>query len=249
MLKLFLSLTLLLGTVSCARTVRDPSALAKQLVFDFSVAGKLALNNERITYYIILNAPSEANAEIDPGTRGPRVNGPSLNDTPDFLAGRLPFVGALPGDINSEWTDFFYITGTPDGKGTVGQGKLLEGAVPQIIERNYADNNWNKISDSTLQIRILFSSLSSRASVPKNFTVNLASGDSLDFGQGFVYDWWRSNIPFSVETDTINSEVEDIDPNPELVMRLIPGKPLPTLPAGVNPADVNITSYKYKIVD
>jgi hypothetical protein len=249
--KLMLPMLCLLFLSGCANKVRDVAGFNKRIVFQFSVQGQLALNNENVTYYIVLNAPTgRKDQPLDPATEGPRVNGPSLNDLPQFLAGRLPFIGLLPGDVDSRWTDFYYLQGTADGKGAMGRGRLNPlTRVPEIIQRNYPiDNLWRKVSDSTFEVQILLSDLSGGSEAPANFVVNLASSDSIDNGQGYLYDYWRSNIPFAVRTGTLNSLIEDRDPNPQIIMRLIPGKPIPQLPLGINQADVNIISYNYRII-
>lgn len=247
----FILCALLLLLSGCANKVRDIAGFNKRIVFQFTVQGKLALNNENITYYIVINAPSgQKDQVLDPATNGPRINGPSLNDLPQFLAGRLPFIGLLPGDVPSQWTDFYYLQGTADGKGAMGRGRLNPiSRAPEIIQRNYPiDNLWRKLSDSTFEVQILFNDLTSASDTPANFVFNLATGDSIDTGQGFLYDYWRANIPFAVRTGILNSVVEDLDPNPQIILRPIPGRPLPQLPPGVNQADVNIISYKYRIV-
>lgn len=245
---LLVSAALLSG---CAKKIRDIAGFNKRVVFQFTVQGKLALDNENITYYIVINAPSgRKDQPLDPATSGPRINAPSLNDLPQFLAGRLPFIGALPGDVDSQWTDFYYLQGTADGKGAMGRGRWNPiSRAPEIVQRNYPiDNLWRKLSESSFEVQILFSDLTSASDAPANFVFNLASSDSIDTGQGFLYDYWRANIPFAVRTGTVNSQVEDLDPNPQIILRPIPGRPLPQLPPGVNPADVNILSYKYRIV-
>ncbi|PIQ26690.1 hypothetical protein COW36_00975 [bacterium (Candidatus Blackallbacteria) CG17_big_fil_post_rev_8_21_14_2_50_48_46] len=235
----------------CANKVRDIANFNKRVVFQFFVQGKLALNNENVTYYILINAPSgKKDVPLNPSTNGPRVNAPSLNDGPQFLAGRLPFIGQLPGDIASEWTDFYYLQGTADGQGTMGRGRFNNATkAPEIIQRNYPINNlWSKKTDSSFEVQILVNDLTSGTDTPGNLVFNLATSDSIDTGQGYVYDYWRSNIPFSVQTKTINSQIQDQDPNGQIIMRQIPGKPLPQLPIGVNQADVNIVSYNYRII-
>jgi len=249
---LLLALVLLLGsTISgCARTVRDLSALSRRIVFQFSVQGEFPLNNPNITYYIVLNAPEEAGRTLDPATEGPRINGTSLNDPPTFLLGRLPFTGLLPGDVESRWTHFYYFRGSSNGQGVVGRGVRRTDGTPEIVQPNYAEALWRKVSPSTIEIQILFSDLFSGSdSFPNNVVIHLASSDNIDTGQGFVYDWWRSNIPFAVDTVANNTPIEDQDPNPEIIMRQVPGKPFPQLPPGVDPNAVNIISYQYRVLE
>ncbi|MGV3522848.1 MAG: hypothetical protein ACO1RX_01410 [Candidatus Sericytochromatia bacterium] len=247
-----LALALLAGLLafsSCARTVRDISAGARRIVFQLSVRGRLALNNPNVTYYIVLNAPEQSNLTLDPATQGPRINGPSLNDPATTLFGRLPFLGLLPGDIQSEWTDFYFLQGTADGQGMVGRGVRRSDGTPEIVLRNYSSALWKKVSDSTVEIQMVFSDLVPTTNFPNNFVVHLATSDSIDTGQGYVYDWWRSNLPFSIDTAPNNTPISDQDVNSQLVLRQIPGKPLPVLPTGVNPDDVNILSYEYRVLE
>jgi hypothetical protein len=249
----FLALAILVFSLSiagCARTVRDLSALSRRIVLQFSVQGQLALNNPNVTYYVVLNAPPEPGRTLDPATEGPRINGTSLNDPPTFLIGRLPFTGLLPGDLPSQWTHFYYLQGSPDGQGVVGRGIRRSDGTPEVIQQNYPQALWSKPSQSTVEIQILFSDLfAGSESFPENVVVHLASSDSIDTGQGYVYDWWRANIPFEVRTAANNTPIQDEDPNPELIMRQIPGKPFPQLPPGVNPADVNIFSYQFRVIE
>lgn len=244
---ILLSVLFFLLLSGCARKVRDTQALSKQVVFRYSVIGNLATHNENITYYIILNAPqNRTGQDLDPATEGPRINGASLDLGSAFLEGRLPFTGLLPGDIRSQWTDFYYLKGTPDGKGSMGHGRKLTDGRPEIAEQNYPESLWRKLSNSTFEVQIQFRDLTSGAAAPKNFTVNLATSDNLNSGNGFVFDHWRSNIPFSIRTDE-RSQIEDRDQTPNLIMRQIPLKPLPQLPAGVNQDDVNILSFQFQI--
>lgn len=247
MLRFNFLVLLLLLLPSCANKVRDVSFFSKQLVFQFTVAGKLALNSENVCYYIIINAPAAAGTSLDPGTNGPRVNGPSLNASPLFLEGRLPFTGKIAGDIDSKWTDFYYLVGNPTGKGVMGRGRHLSNGSPEITQRNYPDSLWRKIDDSSFEVRIQFADLTSATATPKNLIFHMATSDNPDTGQGYVFDWWRSNIPFSIPVDN-RSPFEDRDQNPQLILRQIPGKPLPQLPAGVNANDVNISAYRYQII-
>lgn len=248
----------MLGLTACARTAeRGLVSISRRIIMQFSVEGQLALNNDSVTYYIILNAPSEPGRTLDPATEGPRVNGPSLNDTPTNLLGRLPFIDLLPGDITSVWTHFYYLRGTPNGQGEVGRGIRREDGTPEIVERNYSSALWRKTSSSSVEIQMLFADLFPEISIgegkdnpfPNNITVNLASSDNIDTGQGFVFDYWRANLPFEIDTLPKNTPVEDIDANTEIIMRPIPGKNLPQLPPGINSSTVNIVRYEYRVQD
>jgi hypothetical protein len=248
---IFLLLFLLVG---CANKVtRGTASFQKQIVFEFTVRGNLALSNPNVTYYIGINAPADKkDLEIDPASLGPRMNGPALNFGPQILTGRVPFTGLIPGDVESKWTNFYYLKGSSDGKGTVGFGRLSsDNTTPEIIQRNYPINNlWRVKSPSTFEVQIRLADLAcGTENVPKNLVFNLATGDNIDEGgQGFVYDYWRNNLPFAIQTTEINSPRQDQDTNTQLIMRQIPGKPLPQLPPGVNPDDVNILSYTYRII-
>ncbi|PKL79617.1 MAG: hypothetical protein CVV27_01555 [Candidatus Melainabacteria bacterium HGW-Melainabacteria-1] len=234
-----------LGNSEACRNQRDT-----RIVFQFSVQGRLALNREDVTYYIVLNAPDDQkDVSLDPATQGPRINGTSLNDPPTFLNGRLPFTGLLPGDVESRWTDFYFLRGTADGRGAFGRGIRRADGTPEIVLQNYSEALWKKLSDSSVEIQIQLRDIfADPANIPRNVVVNLASSDSIDTGQGFLFDWWRSNIPFSIETAPRNTQIQDQDPNPQLIMRPVPGKFAPQLPNGVNPADVNILSYEYRVL-
>lgn len=244
---------LVLG-VGCARTANRAGAVPTgRIIFQFTVQGKLALNREDVTYYIILNAPDgQPKVTLDPATQGPRVNGTSLNDPPTSLLGRLPFIGLLPGDVTSVWTDFYFLQGSADGRGAVGRGILRPDGTPEIVQRNYAVALWKTISESTVEIQMLYKDIfvdPDEDALPNNITVNLATSDSIDTGQGFLFDRWLSNVPFSIETPARNTPVRYEDTSTQLMMRPIPGKVIPTLPVGVNPADVNIISYEYKVLE
>jgi len=254
----FSLLLLLLGLNACARTAeRGIESISRRIIMQFSVEGQMPLNNDNVTYYIVLNAPSEPGRKLDAATEGPRINGPSLNDTPANLLGRLPFIDLLPGDVTSVWTHFYYLRGTANGRGEVGRGIRREDGTPEIIERNYSDALWRKTSNSSVEIQILFSDLFPEVTIeegeespfPDNITVNLASSDNIDTGQGFVYDYWRANLPFEIETLANNTPVEDVDDNTEIILRPIPGKNFPQLPPGVNKSAVNIVSYEFRVQD
>ena len=123
--RLILSITVLSLTFACARTATD-QIQNKVMQFIFKVKGKMLLNNSNITYYVILYAPQK-DPDIPFDTRiGPRVNAPDLTKGTQLLEGRLPFVGQLPGDEESKWTDFFYITSSA-GETVVGRGRKYKG--------------------------------------------------------------------------------------------------------------------------
>ncbi|GIW22192.1 MAG: hypothetical protein KatS3mg068_1199 [Candidatus Sericytochromatia bacterium] len=106
LLTLFLVFLILINT-NCARTATSVNA-NKVMQFIFRTKADLVLNRSDITYYVIFYAPESTipNQTLDPNV-GPRVNAPDITRGIEFLEGRLPFIGQLPGDIKSEWTDFF----------------------------------------------------------------------------------------------------------------------------------------------
>lgn len=244
-----LSALLLLASASCANTVERASlGLSKQIVLDVTVEGALATNNPNITYYVVLNAPQgKKGSPIDPGTEGPRFNGPDFNQPNTALEGRLPFTGLLPGDIESKWTHFYYLRGSSNDQGEVGYGRLNPSGQPEVIQRNYPPNFWRVNNGKTLQLQILFSDLGfeDEESLPQNFTANIGVGDNFETGQGFVYDTWQLNVPFRIETNNISpTPVTDSNPLPN-PLRQIPNRFLPQLPSPSTA--VNIVSYSYQI--
>jgi hypothetical protein len=237
----------------CANKVtRGVAATQKQIVFEFTVKGKLALNNPNVTYYIAIYAPADKKGQVlNASTEGPRFNGPALNFGPQVLDGRLPFIGLLPGDQESKWTDFYYLKGSGDGQGTMGRGKLNAGKQPEIVQPNYPFNNlWRIKSPSTFEVQIRLADLTSGIeNAPNNLVFQIGTGDNIsEGGQGFVFDYWRTNLPFAIQTTQFNSPIQDRDETAQLIMRQIPGKPLPQLPAGVTANDVDILSYSYRII-
>lgn len=252
LLQLLLILLLTLG--GCAQKGINRAGGATKtprIMFQFSVLGNIQLNRQDVTYYIVLNAPDgQTGATLDAATQGPRINGPSLNDNPINLNGRLPFTGLLPGDVESQWTDFYFLQGSADGRGVVGRGVRRADGTPEIVQRNYAQAFWRSVSANTVEIQMLFSDIfTNPAEVPTNITVNLATSDNIDQpGQGYVFDWWLSNIPFSISTTPNNTDISNRDPNNQLIKRVINTKPFPTIPQGVNEADLNIVSYQYRVI-
>jgi len=239
--------------LGCANKVtRGVAATQKQVVFEFSVKGKLALNNPNVTYYIAVYAPSDKKGQdIDASINGPRFNGPALNFGPQVLDGRLPFIGLLPGDQTSLWTDFYYLKGSVDGQGIMGRGKLNAGQKPEIVQANYPFNTlWRVKSPSTFEVQIRLADLTSGIeNAPNNLVFQIGTGDNIDEGgQGFVFDYWRNNLPFAIKTTQFNNPIQDRDETAQLALRQIPGKPLPQLPAGVTQNDVDILSYSYRII-
>ncbi|HEY9842872.1 MAG: hypothetical protein ACAI44_00635 [Candidatus Sericytochromatia bacterium] len=259
LLCLFLLVSGCARNASCERkgstgTTQQPGAAAlscgtnsTRVIFKFSVQGKLALNNPNVTYYIVINAPDDQPKQtLDPATQGPRINGPSLDFPPSIIQGRLPFIGLLPGDVESKWTDFYFLSG-----GTLGSGIRRPDGTPEIVQRNIPQSLWKLIDDSTVEIQLDFKDIfadQTLANIPANIVVNLATSDNIDNGQGFVYDHWRANLPFQILTAPNNTPQRDTDTNNQLIMRQIPGKVLPQLPQGVDGTAVNIVSYEYRVV-
>lgn len=247
----------LLITVSCANTAKKSKTQSLTLIFDFKIKGQFALINPNITYYVIIYSPALAGTTTAFDTsEGPRINGPILTKGPEFLDGRLPFTGALQNDAKSLWTDFFYLTGTPDGQGKVGKGKNLskgknENDNPLIdVYGTYPREMWS-VTGNIFQLKIDLSQLSSQDGIPEaqrkipdKITMNLVVGDNIDYpGTGSVYDRWKGNLPFVISTEKGNSQKDD-DITQTPVMLQIPIRPLPTLPQGINPADVDISGYE-----
>ena len=247
-----LIMVLSLGS-SCARTVERNKVNSRRILFQFTVEGTLALSNPNVTYYIVVNAPKTPNVPIDEATQGPRVNGANVNLPNSALEGRLPFTNPpLGADVESIWTHFYFIQGTADGKGTIGLGRKLDNGSIEIVQRNYADALWSQTSPSSLQVQLLFSDLGytdPATEAPSNLTFNLATSDNFETGFGFVFDWWKGNLPFAVNTAATGTPISDNDITPNLVMRLIPGKPQPTLPTGVQASQVNLIGYEYRVLE
>ncbi len=242
-----------LGTISCAKTATGADQ-DKIIQFTFKVKGNIILNRSDVTYYLVLYAPkidNPASTPFDPKI-GPRANAPDLTRGNQFLEGRLPFIGQLPGDQPSKWTDFFYITS--DGNRTiVGRGRPDSAGNPLIYDRNYANVNTKPVAGTQgnvngYQIEFSIRDLNNgQVANSASITGNLASSESIDTGTGTVFDNWKGNIPFilSLTTETQQSQ-QDINPN--LVLRKIPDRPDPVLPSGVNPNDVNIVEFNARVI-
>ncbi len=259
---LLIAVLLLLSTACARKVVRGNVQISKQIVFQFTVRGNLNLNRDDLTYYVILNAPDMATAEakdrktIEPLTEGPRVNGVDINQTavgqtPTSLQGRLPFMGLIAGDAQSIWTDFYYIRGTADGNGSVGRGVKREAdGVPEIVQPIYPVSQWRKVSTSSFELQIPFKDIFKDVTkIPNNISVNIGSSDSFDNGQGYVYDSWLNNQPFSIDLNKINTRDTIRDPNPNLIMRQIISRPIPQLPSGVDTGSVDFVQIEYRIID
>lgn len=244
---------LLIVATGCARTVERNKVNSRRVLFQFSVQGNLALSNPNVTYYIVINAPKTPTVSVDAATQGPRINGSNVNFPNSALEGRLPFTNPpLGADVESIWTHFYFIQGSADGKGTIGLAHKLDNGSIEIVQRNYADALWSQLSPSTLQIQLLLSDLGytdPATEAPANLTFNLASSDNFETGYGFVFDWWKGNLPFAVNTAATGTPISDTDITPNLVLRQIPGKPIPTLPTGVQVSQVNIIGYEYRVLE
>lgn len=250
LLSILASVLVLSLSANCAKTVTNPNQNVV-LRFIFKVKGTLAIRND-ITYYFVINAPATNTAVFDP-TIGPRINAPDLTKGSTFLEGRLPFTGRVAGDLESFWTDFFYLTGS-DGKIVIGRGRKDTTGNPVIYERNYISpntiplyNQSNRING--YQIEFFLSSLDGLTNpntTPRSITANLAVSESIDNGNGNVFDSWKNNTPFSID---ITSESQDtqVDTTPNLVLRRLPLRPIPQIPVGVVEDDLNITEYIVRI--
>lgn len=225
------------------------AAATPRIIFQFSTQAAMALSNPNVTYYIVLNAPDTKDLTVDPATNGPRINGPSLDFPATALQGRLPFIGLLPGDIASVWTDFYYIQGSTTGTPVVRRGELVNG-VPQINQINIPSTLWRRLNnDTTFELQLLLTDFLKDATnlKPRNIAVNLAVSDNIDTGQGLVYDTWLANLPFSISTDLSTTPNKQQDLNNQLNIRQIPGRPPTTLPTGIDPGSLNIVGYEYTV--
>lgn len=258
-----LGLSLLLLTLSCANKVDRLSAGGRELLFQFTVRGTLALNNPNVTYYVVFYAPNtQAGTTLNETLTGPRVNGPNFNLSTNDLAGRLPFTGILPGDIVSRWTHFFYIQGSTTGTPQVGYGQTSDDqatnqvtTLAQIVQPNYPATFWSKLSDSTFQLRIPLQEIGlTDENMPNNIPANLAVSQNLtsaNVGNGYVYDYWLNNTPFSISTEANNSPFVQPDNTPNIAFdpleQLINRNP-PALPLNVNTADLDFIEYQYRVL-
>lgn len=247
MKKILISLSFLLALSSaCARTATSVNS-NKVMQFTFKTKGSLVLNRSDITYYIVFNAPElpTANQILDPNA-GPRINAPDITRSIEFLEGRLPFIGELPGDTKSDWTDFFYITSV-NGKTTVGRGKKDNTGNPIIYDRNYANQNTKLISDpnglnNSFQIEFFLSDLNNGKSNTTSITANIGVSDSIENGYGKIYDYWLGNIPFSISLNSTSQQSRQ-DNTASLVLKKIPNRPDPIIPSDINQDSLDIVEY------
>ena len=251
LLTLMSFITVSSASYSCAKTVSNPNQ-NKVLQFSFQVKGTLAIR-EDITYYFVINAPRADNdaLTLDPNI-GPRMNAPDLTKGSSFLEGRLPFIGKIQGDIDSRWTDFFYLTGV-NGVPTVGRGRIDTTGNPVIYDRNYINQNTKFLPSTsgrndTFQIEFFLSNLNSGQSNTNTINANLGVSENIDSGTGNVYESWRNNTPFSIDVKS-NSPSTQEDTNASIVLRRLPLRPDPQLPLGLNPDDVNIVKYNARVTE
>lgn len=258
-----LSVFLILMNIGCANKVERLSKGGRELLFQFTVRGQLALNNPNITYYVVFYAPTDkAKTTLNATLTGPRVNGPNINLSTNDLAGRLPFTGLFPGDIASQWTHFFYIQGSSTGTPQVGYGQTTDDqasaqvtTLAQIVQPNYPATFWSKLSESTFQLRIPLQEIGlTDANIPNNIPANLAVSQNLtnaNGGDGYVYDYWLNNTPFSISTEANNSPFVQPDNTPNIAFdpteQLI-NRNLPALPLNVNQADLDFIEYQYRVL-
>ncbi len=262
--RFLLILLLFAAHFGCAnKVIRGPQP-GRELVFDFTVRGRLALDNPDITYYVILNAPTDkAGVDINPTLEGPYVNGPNTLFSNTDLVGRLPFTGLQLGDVRSIWTHFFYIQGAAGGTPEVGYGQNndtqpgeLGNVDVSIVQPNYPANLWERRSESTFRLRIPLQELGlTSENSPNNIPVNLAVSQNLTDNRGFgiVYDNLLSNTPTSLLlTVPNNSPFDQLDNTQGIALnagRILPNRPLvTTLPSGVNDAAVDIIKYEYTLL-
>ncbi len=245
--------TILLNSYSCARTVSNPNQ-NKVLQFSFKVKGTLAIRPD-ITYYLVLYAPKADNATLtlDPNI-GPRMNGPdiTINNGSNFLEGRLPFIGKIQGDLDSKWTDFFFLTSV-NGVASVGRGRIDANGKPIIDTRNYVNQNTKFLQsvagkNDTYQIEFFLNSLNNAQSNTKTINGILGVSESIDSGLGNVYDSWKNNIPFVIDVVSQSPATQD-DLNPSLVLRRLPNRPILEVPLGINPDDINIERFNSRVAE
>lgn len=253
LLAAFMSLVVFPVHFSCAKTVTNPNQNTV-LRFTFKVKGTLAIR-EDITYYFVMYAPANdpnTTAIFDP-TIGPRINSPDLAKGSSFLEGRLPFTGQLQGDLESKWTDFFYLTGS-NGRTVIGRGRKDATGNPVIYDRNYINQNTIPVTNSSGKINgyqiefflTTLNGLSNPNTSPTSITANLGVSENIDSGNGNVYESWKNNTPFTI---AVNSESQDtqVDITNDLVLRRLPLRPVPTIPLGLNADDINIVEYNTRV--
>lgn len=254
-LGIFISILSLL-LLSCANTATNPTQ-NKVMQFSFNVQGNMILNRSDITYYVVFYAPTLPDPTVPLDTNiGPRINSPNVTVVREILEGRLPFVHQLPGDQETKWTDFFYITGKSDGVNTeIGRGKIQSDGKPIIYDRNYANTNTKPLTDPATnkingyQIEFILSDLNNgQGTNASTITANIATSDNIDNGWGMIFDSWKGNVPFSISLESQTLQTEQ-DVNTALVMKKIISRPDPILPAGVSAEDVNIVKFTARITE
>ena len=244
------SLTILSASYSCARTVSNPNQ-NKVLQFSFQVKGKIAIRSD-ITYYFVLYAPKADNdaLTLDPAI-GPRMNAPDLTKGSSFLEGRLPFIGKIQGDLDSKWTDFFFLTGV-NGNPTVGRGRIDSSGNPVIDNRNYVNQNTRFLTsqngkNDTYQIEFFLSSLNGGQSNTNTINAILGVSESIDTGTGNIFDSWKNNVPFSIDVKSTSPATQD--DTLDLVLRRLPLRAIPQIPLGLNPDDINIVKFNSRVAE
>jgi hypothetical protein len=237
-------LTLLASALTlsaCAYTAPNVGGAGrKALIFRMDVEGTYQITNPNVTYYVVFNAPEAAPSDA---LVGPRFNGPDISKARDFIEGRLPFIYRLPNDLPSTWTDFYFLQGTPDGKGRVGRGTLREN-LPVIIDENYAQNQWAITNNGkTLQLTIFLDQLTVNQN-PNRIGVSLGTGDSITNGYGMIFDRWKNNVPFQLEVSP--TQQRDLDISPAMPIS-VPNRPPTQLPPGATLPDLNIVGWEARL--
>lgn len=230
----------------CARTVTQK--LDSKLVrIKFKVNGQIKSSPD-LTYYVVFYAPKVDNAEGSFDTsKGPRINGADIKlGGTSVYEGRVPFTGQFPSDIQSDWTDFFYITGGIDSKLKVGKGIKDASYRISISTKDYINYNTMKIGDNTFQLEFNLSDLNnSQALKLKNISCNIGVSNSIENGNGSVFDYWVGNAPFLINLEQNNSFTLVKTQAP--IMKKNIDLPDPILPSGISLDDVNITNIDINV--
>lgn len=240
---------------SCARTATSPIK-NKVLSFTLKVNGEMKFRDD-ITYYIVLYAPKlDTNSVSFDTSIGPRINAPDLTRTTTFLEGRLPFMGALPSDRQSKWTDFFYITGDASGKPILGKGHFVSStssvfgtAIIDIKNINDSNNKTTtEIPPKGFSFQVPLEDLNNgQGTTSKIITANVAVSDSIDNGQGAIFDRWQGNQPFQINLE--NPTEQNFIDNSNILNRVrLDARIYPDIPFGLNESSFNITSVSIRVI-
>lgn len=243
--KIGFSLLITSFTLGCARTVTQKLD-TKIIRLKFKVNGQIKSTPD-LTYYVVFYAPKVDNTEgsFDP-SKGPRINGADIKLGTSVYEGRVPFTGQFPSDIKSDWTDFFYITGGIDRTLKVGKGIKDASDRISISTKDYINSNTMKIGDNTFQLEFNLSDLNnSQALKLKNISCNIGVSNSIENGNGSIFDYWVGNAPFLINLEQNNSF--NLVKTQTPVMKKNLDVPDPVLPSGISMDDVNLTNIEINI--